>query len=145
MLRLVAAGAALVGVLAGAGYLPPVDAPVVDPFRPPSTPFSSGNRGLEYETVPGQAVGAVGAGEVVFAGRVGPSRHVTILHPDGLRSSYSYLDEILVVVGQQVSTGDSVGRAGPRLHLGIRAGSAYLDPAALFAAAAATPRLVPVR
>ena len=40
-------------------YEPPVDAVVVDGFRPPATPFGAGNRGLEYGTDPGTAVAAV--------------------------------------------------------------------------------------
>ena len=42
-------------------YRPPVDAPVVDPFRPPPVPWGSGNRGLEYETVPGTVILATAA------------------------------------------------------------------------------------
>ena len=33
-------------------YRPPVDAPVVDPFRPPAERWSAGNRGVEYATDP---------------------------------------------------------------------------------------------
>ena len=32
-------------------YTPPVDAPVVDPFRPPAGPYGSGNRGLDATTL----------------------------------------------------------------------------------------------
>ena len=34
------------------GYAPPVDAPVTDPFRPPTSPYGPGNRGVEYASVP---------------------------------------------------------------------------------------------
>ena len=39
-------------------YQPPVDAEVVDGFRPPATRFGAGNRGLEYATTPGTEVRA---------------------------------------------------------------------------------------
>src|SRR5688572_15830060 len=72
-------------------YAPPVDAPVVDPFRPPAGPFGAGNRGLEYGTPPGTEVRAAADGTVVFAGSVAGTRHVTVKHADGLRTSYSFL------------------------------------------------------
>ena len=115
---------------------------MVDGFRLPFGPYGPGNRGLEYATEPGQEVRAIGPGLVVFAGPVAGNRAVTVLHPDGLRSSYSYLDEVLVKVGERVSTGTPVGTAGERFHLGVRAGGTYLDPAALFATGHV--RLVPL-
>ena len=114
-------------------FIPPVVASVSDGFRPPPGPFAAGNRGIEYETAPGTAVGAIGPGRVVFAGPVGGSRHVTVLHREGLRSSYSHLASISVAVGEAVLSGQALGTATHRLHLGVRAGDAYLDPALLFA------------
>lgn len=125
------------------GYLPPVDAPVVDPFRPPATPFGPGNRGLVYGTEPGTVVRAAAAGVVTFAGSVAGSRHVTVQHADGLRTSYSFLDAVVVVVGQRVAQGESVGTTVGRLHLGARSGDAYLDPASLFGAGLPQVHLVP--
>jgi murein DD-endopeptidase MepM/ murein hydrolase activator NlpD len=122
-------------------YLPPVDAPVVDPFRAPASPYAAGNRGLDYGTTPGQPITAIGDGTVVFAGQVAHQRFVTILHPDGLRSSYSWLASISVHVGEHVGRGQQVGVAGSRFQLGVRRGSAYLDPARLFGRGRA--RLVP--
>src|SRR5687767_7874695 len=80
-------------------YQPPVDAEVVDGFRPPATRFGAGNRGLEYGTTPGTEVRAAADGRVTFAGSVAGTRHVTVLHDDGVRTSYSFLDRIEVVVG----------------------------------------------
>ncbi len=113
---------------------PPVDAPVVDRFRPPATRYASGNRGVDYLTVPGGDVRATADGEVVFAGQVGGTLHVTVLHPDGLRTSYSFLAEVRVRRGQRVSSGSTIGRSGSRLHLGVRdPDGTYLDPELLFA------------
>ena len=113
-------------------YVPPVDAPVVDPFRPPPEPWAAGNRGLEYGSEPGEPVRAAAAGEVVFAGQVGGTLHVVVLHADGLRTSYSFLADIAVRRGDRVEAGQVIGTAGGPVHFGARAGDAYLDPATLF-------------
>jgi hypothetical protein len=124
-------------------YVAPVDAPVVDPFRVPTSPYGPGNRGLEYGTQPGAEVRAAADGVVTFAGTVAGTRHVTIRHPDGLRTSYSFLDRIDVVVGQRVHQGDVLGTTAGRLHLGARVGDASLDPATLFDAGPPHVVLVP--
>lgn len=123
-------------------YQPPLVAPVVDPFRSPSTPYGPGNRGIDYATTPGDVVGAVAGGTVVFVGVVAGDRYVTVLHPDGLRSSYGPLASSSVIEGASIVRGDSIGVAGDSLHLGVRCGSIYLDPARLFARRIV--RLVPV-
>ena len=120
-------------------YRPPVDAPLVDTFRPPATPYGPGNRGVDYATTEGQPIGAAAAGEVVFAGRIGATHHVTVLHDDGIRTSYSFLATTSVRRGQRVAQGQEVGAASaaPALHVGARAGNdAYLDPLVLFGQAA---------
>ncbi len=127
----------------GIVHLPPVDAPVVDPFRPPAGPYGPGNRGLEYAPPPGTPVRASAAGTVVFAGAVAGTLHVTVRHGDGVRTSYSFLATVDVVVGQQVDQGDRVGTSGPRLHFGARRGDAYFDPATLLAGGTITVELLP--
>lgn len=125
-------------------YRPPVSAPVVDGFRPPASPYGAGNRGIDFATEPSTPVGAAAAGEVVFAGPVGGQLHVVVLHADGLRTSYSFLAGIAVRRGDRVEQGQPVGTAGERLHVGVRAGDTYLDPAALlFGGAPPTAHLVP--
>lgn len=115
---------------------PPVGATVLDPFRPPATPYGPGNRGLEYDTRPGEVVRATADGQVTFAGAVGHGLHVTVAHADGIRTSYSRLQRVDVRAGQAVRRGDPVGRAGERFHLGARRGDTYVDPAALFGSGA---------
>lgn len=127
-------------------YRPPVDAAVVDPFRAPTTPYGPGNRGLEYATVPGAPARSIGAGVVAFAGPVAGRGVVSVDHPDGLRSSLTGLVSIGVHRGDRVASGDVVGTTGAGLHLGVRRGDEYLDPAILFESAS-TPLhavLVPV-
>lgn len=123
-------------------YQPPVPGPIVDRFRVHDGPFGPGNRGLEYTTTPGEAVGAVAEGVVSFAGPVAGALWVTVTHPDGLRSSYGPLAELLVARSQLVAGGEPVGTAGELLHLGIRRGEDYVDPEPLLSGSFAV-RLVP--
>lgn len=122
----------------------PVDAPVVDVFRLPGGPYQAGNRGLEYDTVPGQRVSAIGPGEVTFAGVVAGQRYVSIRHADGLVASFSFLQSISVTEGDIVGAGERIGAAGELFHLGIRRGGVYIDPGPLLGAPR-RPRLVPDR
>jgi murein DD-endopeptidase MepM/ murein hydrolase activator NlpD len=73
---------------------------------------------------------------VAFAGWVGGSLFVSIDHVDGVRTTYSWLSEVLVRKGQSVARGEPVARSGhghqevpePHLHFGARMGSSYIDP-----------------
>ncbi len=113
-------------------YHPPVDAPVTDAFRPPPQPWLPGNRGIEYATAPGTPVRAAGRGVVTFAGPVAGTLHVTVTHPDGVRTSYSFLATVTVRAGSAVTEGVVVGTSGARLHVGARRGETYIDPASLW-------------
>jgi hypothetical protein len=124
-------------------YSPPVSAPIADPFRPPAGPYGAGNRGLEYDTEPGDPVRASADGTVVFAGPVAGTLHVTLRHVDGVRTSYSFLGAVDVVLGQRVRAGHRVGIAGERLHFGARSGDAYFDPASLFVGRVVEVELLP--
>ncbi len=123
-------------------WVPPIDAPVIDPFRPPASRYGSGNRGLEYGASPGQKIWAVDDGRVVFAGRVGSARHITVDHGSGLRSTYAFVESISVVRGQSVGQGQVLGSAGPGFHLTARLGDEYVDPALLFAGYEVQLRLI---
>ena len=113
-------------------YKPPVDGPIVDPYRPPPEPWSAGNRGIDYAPAPGTPVKAAADGEVTFAGQVGGDLHVVILHADGVRTSYSFLDSIAVHRGDKVRQGQVIGTSGEDLHFGARVGDDYIDPRTLF-------------
>ena len=126
-------------------FVAPVTAPISDPYRPPTTPYGPGNRGIEYATQPGTDVRAAGSGTVAFAGIIAYERYVSIDHSGGIRTTYSYLATIVVVAGQHVAQGDLVGTAGTRMHFGARRFGAYIDPASLFDAIEVRhARLVPL-
>jgi murein DD-endopeptidase MepM/ murein hydrolase activator NlpD len=92
---------------------------------------------------------------VSFAGSVAGTLHVTLTHPGGLRTSYSFLAGVVVRAGQVVSRGDVVGTSGgvgaehdgTVLHFGVRVGDQYVDPMVLFRPADLTKlvHLVPAR
>jgi murein DD-endopeptidase MepM/ murein hydrolase activator NlpD len=147
MVRIVAASFALVVALsparaASAGALDliaPVDGPIVRHFEPPPTPYAAGHRGLDFAADAGTSVVASAGGVVAFAGQVGGRLFVSIDHDEGFRTTYSYLEAIVVKEGQAVAQGEPVGRSGlghldpdapqdPHLHFGLRQGSGYLDP-----------------
>jgi hypothetical protein len=127
---------------APSAWRPPVDAPVVDPFRPPS-PWGLGNRGLAYGTADGDPVRAVAEGTVSFTDRVGVGLHVTVDHGNGLRSTYAFLASALVVRGQRVAAGQLIGTATTGFHLTARVGDRYVDPSRLLAGEGSVPRLLP--
>ena len=113
-------------------YQPPVDGPVVDEFRPPPEKWLAGNRGIDYTPGAGTAVRASADGEVVFAGQVGGELHVVVLHADGIRTSYSFLQSIAVHRGDTVRQGQTVGASSESFHFGARVGDEYIDPRTLF-------------
>ena len=117
-------------------YIEPVRGGVIiDHFRPPPTPYGSGNRGVDERVAPGTPVVASADGVVRFAGDVAGTLHVTLEHPDGLRTSYSFLAVVVVRVGDHVPQGAVLGLSGAFVHFGVRDRSGtYLDPEALWAA-----------
>jgi murein DD-endopeptidase MepM/ murein hydrolase activator NlpD len=132
----------------------PVGGPVVRGFEPPKSRFGAGHLGVDFGAAPGTLVRAVGPGTVVFAGAVARTLHVVIRHPNGWRTSYSFLASVRVRTGQEVGA-DVIGTTGGRgenhdgsvVHLGLRIGDAYVDPMQLFGPAdlAALVHLAPLR
>ncbi len=119
----------------------PVDGPVVRAFEAPRTPYGPGHRGVDFAAAPGTPVVAAGPGSVVFAGRIGPSSHVVVLHPQsGWRTGYSFLASVAVHYGEVVRAGTVLGTTGGTgdghdgtvLHFSLRIGDEYVDPMLLF-------------
>ncbi len=109
-----------------------MDAPVLDPFRPPPKPWMAGNRGIEYATTDGEVVRAIGAGRVRWVGMVARRGVITLEHPGGLRSSLVGVRAVLVRAGGSVAVGQPLAVAAGPIHLGVRRGERYLDPASLW-------------
>jgi murein DD-endopeptidase MepM/ murein hydrolase activator NlpD len=127
----------------GVTYRPPVEGPLTDRFRPPADRYGAGNLGIDYATAPGTDVKAAAAGEVVFAGPVGSTLHVVVLHADGVRTTYSFLATVSVHRGQAVAAGAPVGTSVTGVHFGARVGEAYVDPAVLLGSGPPRVHLVP--
>ena len=125
-------------------FVPPVDAPVTDPFRMPPCPFCPGNRGIEYGPVPGQPVRALAAGTVDFAGSVAGTRWLVVTHADGLRASYGRLASISLSRDDVVRAGQVVGTSSDELYVGLRDGDRPVDPTPSIGRWRHRHRLVPI-
>jgi murein DD-endopeptidase MepM/ murein hydrolase activator NlpD len=110
------------------------DAPEDDPYAP-------GHRGIDIGAPTGSPVFCSADGFVVFAGTVAANGTVSVDHPDGVRTSYSYLGSIAVKKGQSVRRGDVLGSVGdghpdanlpPHVHLSARRDGVYFDPIELY-------------
>lgn len=101
------------------------------------------HQGLDIEADAGATVRACSDGDVVFAGPIpaegGVVLAVTLAYEGGLRMTLLPLDVLEVRQGARVSTGDTLGSLGEdgdvsssrtHLHVGVRRGETYLDPAA---------------
>ena len=133
-------------VAADACWLPPVDAPVVDPFRPPPCAWCPGNRGLEYGT-PDRVtvVRAVAAGEVTFSGTVAGTRYVVVRHADGRRATYGGLAGSTAARRRRRGSSQRRRARPPAISTSASAsGDLYIDPAPLLGRLVGRPRLVPV-
>jgi len=122
----------------GAGtYAWPVQGEVIRPFDPPGDPFGSGHRGVDIAAPSGTPVRAAEEGVVTFAGALAGSLYVSIDHPGGVRTTYSWLSSVVVRRGDRVARLQVLGATGPghpgdpgpaHLHLGARVAEAYVDP-----------------
>lgn len=124
-------------------WLPPVPAPIVEPFVEPECPWCPGHRGVEFGPTAGAVVRAIAGGRVAFAGTVVGERYVAIEQHDGLRVTYGRLASIDVAEGDTVTAGTVVGTAGDRLMLTVRRDGAYIDPAPMLGRLVRRPWLVP--
>jgi murein DD-endopeptidase MepM/ murein hydrolase activator NlpD len=117
-------------------YAWPVQGPVLRGFDPPDTAYGAGHRGIDIGASFGTPVGAPADGRVAFAGPVAGGLFVSIDHPDGVRTTLSWLSLVSVGAGDVVRRGDLLGRTGqghpgmepPHLHFGARFGGTYIDP-----------------
>jgi murein DD-endopeptidase MepM/ murein hydrolase activator NlpD len=92
--------------------------------------------GIDFSAQTGDEVKSTGAGKVVAAGVVGGyGNMVEIDHGYGISTRFGHLSKILVSVGDEVKTGDLIGRAGstgrstgPHIHYEVRRDGQAIDP-----------------
>jgi murein DD-endopeptidase MepM/ murein hydrolase activator NlpD len=113
---------------------------VVRGFEPPAGPYAPGHRGVDLAGAPGQPVLAALPGTIGFAGSVGGTPVVTVLH-GGRRTTY---EPVVATLGrgEQVAARDVLGRLtvtdshcfpAACLHWGLIEDETYLDPLTLVA------------
>jgi len=103
------------------------------------------HHGVDVAMPVGASVEAPVNGDVTFAGRV-PGPHggtvlaVTLLRDDGNKVTLMPLEDVTVSAGEHVAIGKSLGSvaasgdpssARPHIHVSLRKGTVYLDPAPL--------------
>lgn len=105
-------------------------------FAPPAQNWLPGHRGIDLVPNGSAAFVAPFAARIGFAGKVAGKPVVTLLHSNGLRSTFEPAETELAV-GTFVDAGDHVGfisSAGPWhcatlcLHWGVKEDEEYLDP-----------------
>ena len=122
----------------------PVRGPIIDPWRPPTTPYGPGNRGVDIGSTSGAIVVSPADGTVSFAGAIGDDRFVVVESADGIRITVGFLASIQVRSGQVVRRGQTIGRSGVSVHVGARIGDDYIDPTPLFSGGPPRLRLIAV-
>jgi murein DD-endopeptidase MepM/ murein hydrolase activator NlpD len=121
----------------------PVDAEVADPYRPPQCAWCPGNRGVEYATAVGAPVTAVRSGYVSYVGRVAGTGYVVVDIGGGLRVTYGQVTPGLWRIGDPVRAGTVIAVTEGPLHIGVRRGIHYVDPAILWERRTVRARLIP--
>ncbi|MFG2789227.1 M23 family metallopeptidase [Streptomyces sp. NPDC048419] len=123
-----AAEAARLAELAKQYKLPVVSYTITGTFGQPGSMWSSGyHTGLDFAAPTGTPIKAVHSGKVTEAGWAGAYGYRTIMTlDDGTELWFCHQSSISVSVGQQVSTGEVIGRigatgnvTGPHLHLEV--------------------------
>ncbi|MCG7439038.1 M23 family metallopeptidase [Corynebacterium freneyi] len=119
------------GGISAIEHAKPVPGDVVTPYDPPAQRWLPGHRGVDLAAPIGSAVRASGDGVVHFAGMVAGTPTVSVMHADGIRTTYQPV-RWSVRRGDRVRRGDVIGtlEAGqdPGLHWGALRGRDYLNP-----------------
>ncbi len=100
--------------------------------------------GVDIRAAYGQQVPVAGDGQVVFSGeQSGYGMTVMVQHPGGFQTRYAHLSAIDVQNGEQVVSGQPIGRAGqsgratgPHLHFELTRDGQKLDPTSVVRSAA---------
>lgn len=107
---------------------------VAEPFDNPAQNWLPGHRGADLQSATGAAVRAAGSGTVSFVGVIAGVPSVAVTHGD-LRTTYQPVTAS-VAAGDYVREGEQIGTLSASgahcpgcLHLGLKRGAEYLDPA----------------
>jgi septal ring factor EnvC (AmiA/AmiB activator) len=119
----------------------PVQGPLVGHFGPERHPrfgTTTLNNGIDIQAAVGTSVRAVAKGRVDYLSEDYGSfgQIIVINHGDGYYTLYGHLSDILVAQGQEVQSGQTIGRVGETgtslkgtvLHFEVRKGGQALDP-----------------
>lgn len=108
-------------------------------FDPPPQPWLPGHRGVDLAGHPGEPVSAAASGRVAYAGTLAGRGVVSIVHPDGVRTTYEPVTPA-VAQGAAIGRGAAIGalQSGHEgcpvdacLHWGAKRGESYIDPLSL--------------
>ncbi|MEJ6019473.1 M23 family metallopeptidase [Corynebacterium sp. H113] len=112
----------------------PVPGQVARGYQPPEKRWLAGHRGVDLASSDGDAVHASAAGVVHFAGVIAGRPSISVMHADGIRTTYQPVD-FIVQRGDRVSRGQVLGHVRtPELfdergvHWGALRGETYLNP-----------------
>ena len=127
------AGSTGSGAPSAAGFIWPVNGPVVSGF---GMRWGRMHEGIDIAAALGTAIHAAASGTVIHAGWLGGYGNLVVVdHGDGLATAYAHASAILVAVGQQVSQGDTLSlvgstgnSSGPHLHFEVRVNGSAVDP-----------------
>lgn len=116
-------------------------------FDKPPQNWKPGHRGVDLTAGGSASVKAASNGVVFFAGKIGGKPTVSVMHGNGIRTTY---EPVIASVkkGDTVTAGQTIGRLRPGhctpgtcLHWGAIKGGEYIDPLTLVGQV----RLLPVR
>jgi murein DD-endopeptidase MepM/ murein hydrolase activator NlpD len=125
-----------------AGFIWPVNGPVVSPFGPRTINGGYENHpGIDIAVPTGTPIHAAAAGTVLLeqpeASSGGYGNYTCIDHGGGLSTCYAHQESFAVSVGQHVSQGQVIGYTdctgycfGPHLHFEVRINGQVTDPMA---------------
>ena len=135
-IRLMGAGPLVPADPAHGPYAWPVLGAVIRGFEPPPNPYSPGHRGIDIAVPYGTSISASQGGAVAFAGSVAGYLFISIDHPDGVRTTYSWVSRVDVKKGDPVARAETIGATGwghpngltPHLHFGTKVGGGLHRP-----------------
>lgn len=112
----------------------PVIGSILRDYNPPEKRWQPGHRGVDMKATPGEEIRASADGVVHFAGSISAMTSVSILHADGIRTTYQPIETTLKS-GDPIVAGQVIGRLTvsprhpePGLHWGALRGRDYLNP-----------------